>query len=197
MKIIKIIGSVIAILFFTFPGIFLLINGTKPILEARQSITWPTTEGKVFKSELVTHSSGGDENGETDTWEKAEISYQYQINGKQYSGEKISHFKTLYSNVETLEKFPVEKKILLHYNPEKPEIAVVVPGKFTLEVLFFGLVFSVIGIRLYMRVRRYFHFINVSQKNTKPVKNVEKKDKTFRGIMSNILNSSIRTSRRR
>ena len=79
----------------------------------REYTAWPTVEGQVVLSAEVAPAAGGEE-------PKLGIKYEYQVNGDEYSGRRVSRGLSASS---TVEKNPVGKTVRVHVSPNNPEEA--------------------------------------------------------------------------
>jgi len=119
-----------------------------PLLEqAKASSNWPTTAGLVLKSKVVSHRSNN-----SSTY-LAKVNYQYQVEGKRLESETVWFGGDVSTSDqamvrETVKKYPVDQKVIVYYNPEDPEIAVLEPGVFKTTYFYylFGWLFLGVGI---------------------------------------------------
>ena len=75
----------VSIVFFA-GGLTAYMYITKPMAdEARASETWPSVEGEVIRSEINSYR-----NSEGKEMYSPDVAYIYQLDGKDYSGSKIS-----------------------------------------------------------------------------------------------------------
>jgi hypothetical protein len=110
---------------------FILWSGYEIVL-AYQSQQWPSVEGEITSS-YVQRDVRAIENSSKKPTYTPKISYQYTVNGKTYTGEKIS-----FSGGEGGEKkneaqavvdhYFSGKKIAVYYDPEHPKKAVLETG---------------------------------------------------------------------
>ena len=111
---------------FLAVGLGLTITGISNIKSAKESETWPTVNGVIFKSKVKSSTSDGS------TTYGADISYDYQVNGQAYKGDKVTFGDVSTSSSSRAEKivdrYPVGKIIGVFYNPNKPETSVLEPG---------------------------------------------------------------------
>jgi len=138
-------------------GALCLSSGIYILLGGLASKKWPTTSGRITKSELKESTvSNGD--GPNKKGYQVFIRYSYMVGGMAYEGKKIK-FYTGTISVDQLEqqreidRFPVGAQVPVYYNPKNPKSAVLVPGIETYATCVFiigGLVFIVVGL-LYER----------------------------------------------
>lgn len=112
-------------------GICILCLGTIMFRWPRMisSSSWPTVEGVVTSSEVegdITASDFG-----SGWW--PEVSYRFSVNGKIYTANNIEVINVGNGNTDNyakqvVERYPVGKKVQVHFNPDNPAIAVLEPG---------------------------------------------------------------------
>lgn len=118
-------------------GIVFIISGwmvhkhfSEPMVkEAEASENWPTTSGIITYSDITQYT-----NNEGNIMYSNVINYEFTIDNKSYIGDRIS----LSSNGEStsslgevkkaLLKYPVNATVLVYYDPELPNNAVLEPG---------------------------------------------------------------------
>ena len=120
---------------------------SKPTLDdAKASADWPNVQGKVTRSKVI-----GRKNSKGKRNYSAAIDYQYEVDGKKYSGDTVwfgqstSRRKT--SAQKLVAQFPSGQKVDVYYDPEVPGVSVLLPGAFLSSYLVFGVgvLFAVIG----------------------------------------------------
>jgi hypothetical protein len=99
-------------------GLWLLVHGL-------QSTHWPVTDGAILTAQMSYHS--GDHGG---TY-SADISYNYQVAGTNYVSTHLA-FGSMSSSSSyaqgILNRYPVGKKVQVHYAPDDPKTAVLETG---------------------------------------------------------------------
>jgi len=133
------------VIFFLAMGLLITLGGLKLISDARSNVSWPTAEGVIIKSEK------GSERvrvGSSSYHDFADIKYSFNVQGEEYTGFMISSRDFNEPIEKTLAKYPVGKKVLVHYNPEDPYVAYLETGaSFQSYVGFFiGIIFLLTGI---------------------------------------------------
>ena len=118
-------------LFYLIPlimGIVPLVIGVRMLRRVITSKKWPTTMGKVLSSEIPHGLRAGGEAG------MAKVLYEYSVYGKVYSSKRVC-FGDYNANLgecsraeAILRKYPKGRSVVVHYNPNKPHIAVLEPG---------------------------------------------------------------------
>lgn len=142
-----VVTMIIGILFIV-GGFFALKYGQKSINTAKASTDWPSVQGVVAHSEVVrSRDSDGD------TTYKAEVIYDYVVNGESLESNKRRIGATSSSSnssgaYKVTRKYPKASDVTVYYNPEAPEEAVLEPGVFIeSKILWYvGLVLMIIGV---------------------------------------------------
>ena len=90
--------------------------------------SFPVVSGEIIHSEVITLDrrklSMSSEKQRFDY--KAEILYRYQVNGKTFEGQSLyRHLPNIFSRIDLAKKavsqYPESSRILVHYNPARPE----------------------------------------------------------------------------
>jgi hypothetical protein len=83
-------------------------------LKRQRSRNWPVVQGRIHKSRATSDER---------FW-IAELTYSYAANGEYYSGEDKQRFATKRRAEEYAERFPKDAVIFARYNPQNPEVSV-------------------------------------------------------------------------
>lgn len=118
------------------------------LLEALASRRWATTGGVVVVSSL--QQSRDSEGGFT---YRSEVSYRYTVNGAEFVssrarfGDGLS-FSWSAPAVRTVRRYPTGAAVVVHYDPDEPDHAVLEPGVsgYIFGGLAFGVVFAALGV---------------------------------------------------
>ncbi len=109
------------------------VIGIQEFIAAKSSGNWPSVNGIIFHSEVKVTRESGSRSGATSrtTYSyQPVVNYQYLVNDKQLTGETIRY--GLVTNrpraEETVAKYPLKAKVIVYYNPDKPEQSVLEPG---------------------------------------------------------------------
>ena len=109
-------------------GFFLAFTLGKPLREqSLASVAWPTTEGRITRSELARTVSDGK------AMYTADVGYTYDLDGRPLEGERV-WFGDGYrsSNAAAFRRvvaeYPVGRQVRVHYDPLAPENSVLEPG---------------------------------------------------------------------
>lgn len=147
----KTIGALIFGGLFAVIGYFVAFHFGKSILDnAKASEKWPAVDGVIEQSEVVT--SRGDDG---DTMYAAEVLYKYTVDGREYQSDNVyfgGDYRSSSSSgaYEVVNRYPVGDTVKVHYDPDKPENAVLEPGVTWMSYLVYGigLVFFIVGLLL-------------------------------------------------
>ena len=111
---------------FIVIGVVAIGCGAWTLLRSMRCARWPTAEAVIESAEMGRHS--GNDDGDTYS---ADISYQYQVAGVHYEGTRLA-FGEMTASPEyaqgILKRYPVGKKVPVHYDPRNPELAVLETG---------------------------------------------------------------------
>jgi hypothetical protein len=89
------------------------------LLQARESSTWPATDGTITRSKIAS----GDESDYFD------VNYSYDVDGKRYRGDKLSLDGFTPNTLQDLcARYPVGKTVLVYYRPQDPTKSCLIPG---------------------------------------------------------------------
>jgi hypothetical protein len=123
------------------------IWGTRTILFARETRSWPSAPGVIEHSQIVLES--GDQHGNS---YRPIVSYRYSVDGVAYTGSLIACGLGHYSGSEKFarrffEKYPESRKVEVYYDPFRSERCVLEPGvtRYAFYPMGFGLLFFACG----------------------------------------------------
>lgn len=120
--------------------------------EAKASEKWPIVQGVVTYSSIKSKKSDGE------TMYSANIEYTYDVQGVNYTGNRISSFESStnsYSEVEKdLNKYRKGEVVSVYYNPKAQSISMLEPGAgFLTYVITYGpLLFCFVGLLMLLQV---------------------------------------------
>ena len=109
-------------------AVFALVLGGFGIAKYRvgaASTSWPTVEGQVTASGLYSHRS------DDKTVYRPSIVYTYTVDGRQYSGQRISAVAAYTSRGRaeaSRARYEAGTAVLVYYDPESPGSSVLEPG---------------------------------------------------------------------
>ena len=139
---------------FVVIGLGIVSWGAWTLIKSVRTTDWPVTDGVVQSAEIKRHS--GDSN-HGDTY-SAEVTYTYQVAGASYTGNKISIGQMSSSSGYAqgiLNRYPIGKKVPVHYAPADPEQAVLETGIHggTWICFVVGTVFALFGVMFLQMMR--------------------------------------------
>jgi len=149
------------VLIFCFlAGPVLAYLGYGFIQKGKETLNWVATTGKILESathEVYSTTPGSVNNR---TWQP-DITYQYDVNGETFQGQKIRVFIVYTGNPERAEgwanKYPAGTELTVYYDPEDPYRSVleqgVQTGAYLMTALGAGMFLFVIGYIIYSKKR--------------------------------------------
>ena len=137
--------------------LFMIWDNRRQATRAKQ---WPTVEGVVVSSKAESYktSAGAPNRGGRVKLYEPVVEYSYQVNGRDYHCTQVSFGVRVSSQVqqvaeERAARYPRDARVVVHYNPEHPTVAVLETGvafqagTILLAVVFLGLTFFFSGVR--------------------------------------------------
>jgi len=132
---------------FILIGMIFLYFGVPGLIRAKDSVNWPTAQGKILSSSVKSGTTAG---SETKTY--AEVTYEFSINGTTFYGDRVMYGGYIASSrpsyaMNIVKRYPKGKKVTVYYMPENPEECLLEPG-LKAQSLFLpglGLVFFCVG----------------------------------------------------
>lgn len=121
--------------------------------QALASVSWPTTEGRITRSQLQeTFGKGG-------TSRTADVEYDYALDGREFVGSRVWIGDGYSSSPGTehraaVKRYPAGRQVQVYYDPEDPAESVLEPGSTWSGsmLLLMGMVFLSLGCLLVMAV---------------------------------------------
>jgi len=114
-------GTLIIIL-ASLAGLALTLFSASNGINALKAKSWPTTEGTVTSSQVEWNSKY-----------VPKVIYTYTINTEEFTSNRIrltnfAHYKKKEDAAKVSDKYPVDSKVTVYYNPNKPDEAILDPG---------------------------------------------------------------------
>lgn len=146
-----------------FPLIFVAVGfgvfwkGTSDMELAKQSESWPIADGKIISSEVVRKTSSSSNGGSSTTYH-AEVSYQYNADGRSYTGERVSFGQYGSSNrshaSDIVNRYKPGSTVQVFYKYDEPSVAVLETGAgFGVWMLvIIGSIFSIAGVVMFWKL---------------------------------------------
>src|SRR5258706_6126480 len=112
-------------------GVGVICWQANQLQQQRASLQWPVVTGKIFQSELVFVP------GRSSHY-RADVTYNYAVNGTRHVSRQISLWSSdlgSYSGIARrfVTDHAADSRVDVHYDPEHPENAVLVPGAYERE----------------------------------------------------------------
>nr|WP_320118232.1 DUF3592 domain-containing protein [uncultured Marinifilum sp.] len=120
--------------------------------EAKTSEKWPVVKGVVSYSNIKSKKTDGK------TMYSPDIKYTYEVQGENYTGNRISSFESSTSSYSAVKKDLIKyqqgKIVSVYYNPETHSISMLEPGTgFLTYVITYGpLLFCFVGLLMLLQV---------------------------------------------
>ena len=146
------------VVIFPAIGIVIALFSYNAYATRMASSAWPTVGGVIVKSEIETQTSTASSDGKqkSETVQHPKIIYQYQIDGQNYKGTRISFSSSSGDARQIVARYPQGQSVQVYYNPDHPQRAVLVPGGsgFNIVPYIFSTVFIMLGIFSATRLRK-------------------------------------------
>lgn len=134
-------------------GLVLIVFTGYSAYKSTAAQSWPRTSGTITESRTSRYMTSSSYSRRTRYKRRPKLRYKYHVGGKKYENGRIT-FTTLnllnlqFGDVKTgfyktLEQYPKGKSIVVYYNPENPQDAVVEPK---LTMSFYGLLLIAGGL---------------------------------------------------
>ena len=105
-------------------GVLAIIYGLYQRRRLRASAAWNQTLGTIAAAEVVEDNAGDS------VQFKLHVRYQYVVDGRHYTGNRVEFGGRQYIRKKKaqaqLERFPVDSSVIVYFNPDKPEDAVLI-----------------------------------------------------------------------
>ncbi len=151
-------GASLAGAIFFLIGLGAAFFGYRLIRKARASADWPAAQGIIESSTVdVERERERDSDGDVhyETKYLPRIVFQYQVDGIDYRGERISFGSTSSGNqtwaYKITNQYPEGLEVAVYYDSENPSDSVLQPGaKWTTYLLLgLGVVFALVGVLIF------------------------------------------------
>jgi len=122
--------AVLMSLVFIAIGSGLLFYARRVSAKAQQSLSWPTTDGAISHS-AVLQQMGQTSSSTNAANYKADVTYRYKVQGRDYSSERITlaDFSSSGGRAQGIvDRYPDGAPVTVYYNPVDPSDAVLERG---------------------------------------------------------------------
>jgi hypothetical protein len=115
---------------FSAGGLLLLVLGLRSRRKAEASKTWPTTSGRIVRAEVRRVQYTDYDDGDSSTYWRYYplVEYEYRVGDQTYIGHRTAFTEKAFTSEagaqRQIARFPVGSEVMVYYNPEKPEEAV-------------------------------------------------------------------------
>jgi hypothetical protein len=118
-------------------GVAMAVMSGIAYLQANQAGRWPTVDARVVRSEVeVSKKVGGIRRGQAvqSDYHTAAVRYEYAVNGRSYTGTKITLDGSHTSGYDRTDaeqwvrKYPVGARVRIHHAPDEPQRSVIDPA---------------------------------------------------------------------
>ena len=140
-------------LMFVIGGLLFLFVGTWNLYRGYSSKNWPTTDGNVVSTEIQTVRRR-DSDRAFDTDYRLLVRYRYVVQGNEYQSHQLRFGSMVHDEQaaakEQQKRYPRGKAVEVHYDPDNPSVAVLLPGVGAggWVAMILGLVNALIGLGL-------------------------------------------------
>jgi hypothetical protein len=138
---------IFTVLFCLF-GAASIVWGAYNLLSAYRATQWPRAVGTIVNSTIDEYR---DSKGTL--MYRPCVSYRYSVSGKEYTCDRRIFGGEMGTNwsgpaEKIVETYPAGANVTVHYNPGKPESAVLLPGRYLLPLgaIGFGALFVIVGL---------------------------------------------------
>ncbi len=118
-------------LIFVAVGASLAVFGVRGLLRARDSVAWPSVQGRIVESSVERHHRSGSKGGSSSTYH-AEILYEFAVDGTTYNGTRVAYGDYGSSNPSharrIVNRYPAGKNVAVYHLPGNPEECLLEPG---------------------------------------------------------------------
>jgi Protein of unknown function (DUF3592) len=107
-------------------GVAAIIRAASSLKQAGRSENWPGVQGKIIESRIDKQNKLEYDAADSTTYTPV-VRYTYSLQGKEYTGERVAFGMTNKNRnpaSELVKRYPLDELVMVYYNPEKPEEAV-------------------------------------------------------------------------
>ncbi len=128
-----------------------MILGLWTLLKAKESESWPSTQGTIVTSEVSRHENYDSATRQKTTMYSANIIYEYNVDGVRRSCDVVGWVSMSFSDPtharQEISRYPYGMTVVVYYNPDNADDAILEPGvqQSTWSALCIGLTFSGFG----------------------------------------------------
>jgi len=126
-------------LFFCVLSLWFLKHSIQDLIKSMPSRKWPNVNGTILESEVICFSP---------TSERLElfVKYRYQVNGQEYTSNRVSLYTLSTKEVRDAGKrFTIKAEVPVFYNPNNASESLLITGK-SKDKPYSDLIMSLIGL---------------------------------------------------
>lgn len=113
--------------FFMLIGGSFLVSGTGEAMKSSSAASWPTVEGEVTVSRVISRSTT-DSDGHNSTAYDPIVVYHYEVDGTKHTSSQLATYRVANFTAKTIdEQFPIGP-VTVHYNPADAGDSVLLVG---------------------------------------------------------------------
>jgi hypothetical protein len=115
--------------FFMLIGGSFLVTGTAEAIKSSSTTGWPTVEGEVVVSRVISSAaaSTGPPSGDSKAYAPV-IVYHYEVDGTKHTSSQLATYRVANYTAKTIDQqFPIGP-VAVHYNPDDSADAVLLTG---------------------------------------------------------------------
>ena len=124
------VGALMSLVFIAI-GLGMLYYAHTMSTKAQQSLMWPSTEGVISHSAVLTQMRQASGTSSSPPTYKADVAYRYKVQGRDYSSERISLMdisSTAGHAQGIVDRYPDGASVTVYYNPGDPSDALLERG---------------------------------------------------------------------
>ena len=137
------------VLIFGIIGAVMLFKYFQDKKKSEESQSWSSAAGRITES-YVRREETMDSDGYTTSSYYPEVRYDYEFLGSEYKGDKIAFGGKIGDSQkkahERLTQYPVEKNVIVYYDPNNAEDAVLERKMSGKTMLIVGIIFAIIAL---------------------------------------------------
>ena len=137
--------------FFMLIGGSFLVSGTGEAMKSSSAANWPTVEGEVTVSRVISRSTT-DSDGHSSTAYDPIVVYHYEVDGTKHTSSRLATYRVANFTAETIDQqFPIGP-VTVHYNPADAADSVLLTGVASDSYIPIGLggVATLIGVVIFL-----------------------------------------------
>ncbi len=144
-------------LFFALIPIMAAVDGWNRYKSDKESLQWPSTEGVILSSEVITDRGKSDD---ADPRHTAAITYSYTVDGYEYTGKRISvagqTFLDKSKAGNLVRRYKKGLRVKVYYDPRTPHISILERGNASGPPIISFLLVAIV-VFIIVRIIRFYY----------------------------------------